>query len=109
MGADAADLARLNAGMNAAANAQQLRRQRGRDYMADLFNPTQYLMGFNQQGLLNMLGNDQDLLASVIESQLGLGRESLNQDTQNQAAHRGDIGMIMDMVGSFMGGGMGGG
>lgn len=108
MGADAADLSRLGAGMNAAANAQQLRRQRGRDYMADMFNPSQFLMNFNQQGLMNMLNNDQDLLASVIESQLGLGRESLNQDMQNQAAHRGDIGMITDMMGSFMGGGMGG-
>ncbi|RMG11328.1 MAG: hypothetical protein D6731_15725 [Planctomycetota bacterium] len=105
LGVDAADLARLNAGMNAATNAQQLRRQRARDYISDLFNPAAFLSNMQLGAMNAALSNDQELLASVIEGMLGQQRETVNQDYQNQAAHRGDLGIILDMVGSIMGGG----
>lgn len=109
MGVDATDLSRLNAGMNAAMGAQGQRRTRGRDYMSDMFNPSQMLMGQVGGQLENLLRGDQDLLQQMIEAALGLGKERQGQDYRGQKQHREDFDQVMGVVGSFMGGGGGGG
>lgn len=101
--ADSSDLARLNAGMAAASQAQGLRRQRGRDYMGDVFAPSQLQAGILGQGMEGMLAGDQALMESALAMALGIPREGLNQDYLNQAQHREDIGMVMDIIGSIYG------
>lgn len=107
--ADAADLSRLGAGMSAATTAQDLRRQRGRDYMGDVAGAGGMVGMQAGRGLENMLLSDQDLLEQAISAALGESAERQNQGYRNEAMHRQDINMIMDIVSSFMGGGMGGG
>ena len=101
--ADAARLQGLNSGMGAASQAQGLRRQRGRDYMGDVFSPAQLGMAAQGQGMNQLLGNDQASMESALAMALGLTGENLNQDYRNKAAHREDIGMGLDIFGKFFG------
>ena len=103
--ADSSDLARLAQGMNAAATSQGLRRQRAQDYMQNLYAPTQGLMGMNMGGLGQMIGADQDLFGSILASALGQGQSAYGMAERDAQEHRGDMKMIMEMIGSFMGGG----
>lgn len=104
MSGDASEIARLNAMMNAAAQAQGLRRQRGQDYFSNLQSSTFPMMGIIGQGLQGIIGQDQQMMDSSQAALMGMFAEALNQDYKNQEAHRADIGMIADLYKTFAGG-----
>lgn len=99
---DVADLNRLTAGAGLAQAAQDARRQRGRDYMGDVFAPAgqmSALVGGTGQDVLNA---DQRLMDSAIGAELANSREDLNQWLQNREQERADSGQILNLIGNLL-------
>lgn len=94
--ADQQALQNTMSGMQAASTAQGLHRQRGRDYMSDLFAPTSALAGLHQGAMQGIIGGDQALLDSALGFDVARNREALNQDYRRGEQFRGDIGMLAD-------------
>jgi hypothetical protein len=109
-GADAGLYGRLNGGMGAATTAEQLRRQRGRDYFNDTFQMGNTMMGLTQDTYNSMMQNDASALDASMLMGTGLAREALNQGYRTQERHKADGEWGANMFGSVMGGmtGMGG-
>ena len=109
MGGDQTEITRLNAMMNAATQAQGLRRQRGQDYLGNLQSSQFPMMSIIGQGLQGMLAQDQALMDSATAAELGMLGERLAQDYRAQEQHRDDVGLAADTAGTFFGfGGFGG-
>lgn len=96
-GAQDALQGRTMQGMDAAAAAQGLHRQRGRDYMADLFRPASTAAGLQNQAFSGMIGGDQALLDSMLGLDMTRGREALNQDYRRSEKVMSDAGALFDM------------
>lgn len=86
LGTDAAQLNRLNAGMNAALGAQGAQRTRGQDYFGNnmlmgsaLAAPIQGIYG-------QQMAADQALMDQQLQAYLGYPREALNQNQYGRAS-----------------------
>lgn len=107
-GADASTLANLGAGMGAAQGAQDVRRQRGQDYLSNVMGlamPTAAMAGatYNQ-----MIGSDLELMKDTMMAELGLaGEAQSNQQRQDETA-RSDTERTAGLFGNVLGGIMGG-
>lgn len=101
--ADNAGMYRLNSGMNAANQAQQLEQGRWQQLMNNEMGMADRQSGLMGQEYGNMLGDDQQLLDQSLGMDLGLGAEALNQDYRTQQKHKDDGQWGMDMFQGIMG------
>lgn len=100
------DVSRLMSGMNAANMAQSARRQRGRDYMSDVYAPSADMARYTNQGMNQALMNDQALMDSSIAFQTGLAADAVNAGYRNAEKQKADASWGLGMMGSIMSGGM---
>jgi hypothetical protein len=102
--ADQAGMYRLNSGMNAANQAQQLEQDRWQQLLGN-----EMAMGDRMSGLMgnaynDMLGTDQNLMEQSMNMNLGLGAEALNQDYNTSSQRKEDVMDLAGMAMGFMGG-----
>lgn len=101
-GADAMGLQRLNSGIGAANQAQQLEQDRWQQLLGNEMAMGDRMSGMMGQAYGDLLGNDQALMEQSIGMNLGLGAEALNQDYRTQERIKDDASWAMDMMGGGM-------
>lgn len=103
MNADQTDINRLNSGMNAAATAEEARRQRGQDYFNNLSGSYASLAGMGQHNYDALFQDDAASLDAQLAMQTGLGAEYLSQAQRKEDQKRQDDGQALGLLGMFVG------
>lgn len=102
--ADQAGMYRLNSGMNAANQAQQLEQDRWQQLLGNEMAMGDRMSGMMGQAYGDLLGGDQALMEQSMNMNLGLGAEALNQDYNRSAQRKEDVMDVASLMGGFMGG-----
>ncbi len=107
-GADTSELSNLGMGMGAAGAAQGAHRQRGRDYISDIFGmaaPTAAMAGnaYNQ-----MIQSDQDMMTQAMMAEMGLAGEAQSNQQRTDETGKRDTERTAGLMGNVLGGMMGG-
>lgn len=107
-GADTSTLSNLGMGMGAAQTAEEMRRQRGQDYLSNVMGmaiPTATMAG---QAYNQMIGSDLDLMREAMMAELGLAGESQANQQRTDETARSDTERTAGLMGNVLGGVMGG-
>lgn len=104
--ADQAGMYRLNSGMNAANQAQQLEQDRWQQLLGNEMAMGDRMSGMMGNAYGDMMNNDQALMEQSMNMNLGLGAEALNQDYNTSSQRKEDVMDLASLAGGFMGGGL---
>ncbi len=104
--ADNAGMYRLNSGMNAANQAQQLEQDRWQQLLGNEMAMGDRMSGMMGNAYGDMMGNDMGLMEQSMNMNLGLGAEALNQDYNTSSQRKEDVMDMASIAGSFFGGGL---
>lgn len=102
--ADVQGMNRLNSGMGAANQAQQLEQDRWQQLLGNEMAMGDRMGGMMGDAYGDMMGMDQALMEQSMNMNLGLGAEALNQDYNTSAQRKDDVMDIAGMMGGMMGG-----
>lgn len=106
--ADQSELSRLMGGMNAATTAQQLGRERARDYIGDMMGASGALAGMTGNTYDDMLQTDAGLMNNSLMMENGLANAALQASLYNQQRQKADAEWAKGMMGGKGGGKKGG-
>lgn len=102
--ADVQGMNRLNSGMSAANQAQQMEQDRWQQLLGNEMAMGDRMSGMMGDAYGDMLSNDQALMEQSMNMNLGLGTEALNQDYNTSSQRKEDVMDAASLMSGFMGG-----